>query len=233
MNILVTGPRSPYTLHLVRLLGKSNLNVFTVDSVENNLCKKSKYIKKNFLSPRPRQETRKYIDFLNKIIEDNSINFLIPTCEEVYYISKYINELNCQVFTSNIDTLTQLHSKNNFIKLLNKLDIKAPKTILINNKEELYKNLINNDKFVLKPEFSRFASKTIINDRRPQTISQIDVNQNNKWIFQEFIKGKQYCSYSLVKNGNITAHSTYPSKYFAGLGSTIYFESIKRKKYLK
>ncbi|GIW23022.1 MAG: hypothetical protein KatS3mg068_2029 [Candidatus Sericytochromatia bacterium] len=233
MNILITGARSPYTLHLVRLLSKSNLNIFTVDSIENNLCKNTRYVKQNFLSPKPKQETEKYISFLNKIIQENNINFLIPTCEEVYYISKYIDKIYCEVFTSNIEILTRLHSKNKFIKLLNEINIKCPKTTLVQNKEDLYKHLINNDKFVLKPEFSRFASKTIINDKKPQTISKINIDKKNKWVIQEFIEGEQYCSYTLARNGNITAHSSYPSKYFAGIGSTIYFENIKEDKILE
>jgi predicted ATP-grasp superfamily ATP-dependent carboligase len=233
MNILITGARSPYTLHLSRLLAKFDNNIYTVDSIENNLCKNSKYVKKNFLSPKPRQETKDYIFFLKKIISDNDIKLLIPTCEEVYYVSKYVNELPCEVFTSNIDTLTILHSKYKFIKLLNDLNIKAPKTTLITNKNELYSHLTNQNKFVLKPEYSRFASKTIINNKTPQVISKININNENKWVFQEFIKGQQYCSYSLVRNGVITAHCNYTSKYFAGIGSTIYFESIKEDKILE
>lgn len=230
MNILITGPRSPYTLHLARILGKSNFNIYTVDSIENNLCKKSKYVKRNFLSPKPKQETLDYIDFLKEIIEEYNIDFLIPTCEEVYYISKYMNELKCEVFTSNIDILTTLHSKYKFIELLNELNINSPETLLIYDKKELYPYIINKDKFVLKPEYSRFASKTIINNKNPQIISKINIDKDNKWVLQEFIKGPQYCSYSLVRNGVITAHCNYPSKYFAGIGSTIYFESVKEEK---
>jgi hypothetical protein len=49
---------------------------------------------------------------------------------------------------------------------------------------------------------------------------------DSAWVAQEFIAGRQFCSYSVCQNGKITAHATYPTIFTAGRGATIAFEPV-------
>jgi len=44
------------------------------------------------------------------------------------------------------------------------------------------------------------------------------------WVVQQFIEGKEHCSYSLVKEGEVISHAVYHPKYRVGKGSGIYFD---------
>src|SRR5688572_29870336 len=112
-NILFTGGRSPVTLQLTRLFHQGGYKVYIADSIKDNLSGASKYAEKNILVPPPALETEKFIDSLIEIIKEYNIQTLIPTCEEVFYVSRWKEKLEpyCFVFTSPIETLTTLHSK--------------------------------------------------------------------------------------------------------------------------
>lgn len=227
-NILFTGGRSPVTLDLIRLFYKADYNVFIAESVRDNLAGKSKYTKKNILVPSPAMETEEFINSLIDIIKEYRISTLVPTCEEVFYISKYKEKLEkyCYVFTSSIDALTELHSKYNFVELLKKLEINYPESKLLDNINDVKNEISKIDTFVLKPEFSRFASLVIINDKNPKKLDKMKISKEYPWVLQQFIKGQAFCSYSAAQNGKLVAHSIYPSILRAGQGATIHFENV-------
>lgn len=227
-NILFTGGRSPVTLQLTRLFHQGGYKVYIADSIRDNLSGVSKYAEKNLLVPPAALETEKFIDSLTDIIREYDIETLIPTCEEVFYVSRWKEKLEpyCFVFTSPIEILTRLHSKYQFINLLKELALPYPDTKILNNEKELHNELGKVEKFVLKPEFSRFATLVVINDKSPEKLNKIKISENYPWVLQEFVQGNAFCSYSVVQNGNVLAHSVYPSTYCAGQGAAIYFESV-------
>jgi predicted ATP-grasp superfamily ATP-dependent carboligase len=230
-NILLTGGRAPVTLHLARLFAKAGHTVFIAESIKQHICLYSNAVKKNFIVPSPRFNRDEYIQALTDIIEQEKIDLLIPTCEEVFYISEKLNELSkyCSVFAEKSDKLLSLHNKWQFINSINDSQIKTPKTWLVNSLEKLKQQLtLINDikKFVLKPVYSRFGSKTIIISSFKGNIPNINISQKNPWILQEFIEGSQFCTYSIAKNGKISAHTAYPTTFTAGIGSSIAFENI-------
>jgi predicted ATP-grasp superfamily ATP-dependent carboligase len=226
-NILFTGGRSTVTLHLTRLFNQGGYKVYIADSIKDNLSGASKYAEKNLLIPSPAIETEKFIDALIDIIKKYNIQTLIPTCEEVFYISRWKEKLDpyCFVFTASIEVLTRLHSKYQFINLLKDLGLPNPQTKLLTSAKELSDQLDKIEKFVLKPEFSRFASQVLINDKSPEKLAKVKISEKYPWVFQEFLQGQAFCSYSVVQEGKVLAHSIYPSIYCAGQGATVYFES--------
>ena len=227
-NILLTGGRAPVTLHLARLFEKAGNTVFVAESMKYHLCLYSNAIKKNFMVPSPRFNKDKYIQALIDIIQKEKIDLLIPTCEEVFYISEKIDELSdyCKVFTDKSDKLKNLHNKHQFITGIENCKIKAPETLLINSQEELNRQLTFTEfqKAVIKPVYSRFSAKIKIISKFDKNIPDIDISEKNPWLLQEFIEGSQFCTYSIVQNGNITAHTAYPTTFTAGVGSSITFE---------
>lgn len=228
-NILFTGGRSPVTLDLIRLFAKSGYNAYVAESFKSNMSGASKHVKKNIIIPAPATDTEEFIQGLIDTIMEYKIDLLIPTCEEVFYISRYIKRLEkyCRIFTSGIDVLDELHSKYKFIGLLNKLEIAAPESQRLFSLEELKNELKQKDKFVLKPEYSRFASNVVINDKSPEKINSIKISEDYPWVLQQYIKGDAFCSYTVAQNGKILAHTVYPSKYIAGQGATMHFEAVE------
>ncbi|PIQ23017.1 hypothetical protein COW36_01905 [bacterium (Candidatus Blackallbacteria) CG17_big_fil_post_rev_8_21_14_2_50_48_46] len=226
-RVLFTGGRSPATLALLRLFAARGARCFVAESITPNLAGASRFCQKNLRVPPPNQDPEAYIAALEKYIQAYKIELLVPTCEEVFFISRWKHQLEkqCTVFTSSIDILTHLHSKYQFIQLLKALKLSAPETVKVETKSQLEAALAEFPSYVLKPEFSRFSNFVMINQAPETCLAKISPTAEIPWVVQAFLEGPQYCSYSVARAGKLLAHSVYASTYCAGLGSTIYFES--------
>jgi hypothetical protein len=115
-----------------------------------------------------------------------------------------------------------------FNTLALKAGLTVPFTFRATTAEELRGAIdgIGQGRIVLKPEFSRFATRTSILER-DQVWSRVEeLADGTPWCVQEFLPGKEYCSYSLARNGRLLAHLTYSHEFKAGKGAGICFESI-------
>ncbi|MBI5822501.1 MAG: carbamoylphosphate synthase large subunit [Chloroflexi bacterium] len=225
MNILLTGGRAPATLDLARAFHRAGHNVFMAESLRGHLSQPSAAVKANFVVPAPRQNKEAFLAALKKIIIENQIDLLIPTCEEIFYISMGRGQLPCKVFAEPIKKLNQFHNKWNFVVNAIGLDLYAPETILINSQEDLLHAYAHWRELVLKPIYSRFAARTLI--LPPLQMALSTLRFDSPWIAQELIDGRQYCSYSVCHGGVVHAHTAYPSRFTAGQGAAITFEHVE------
>jgi predicted ATP-grasp superfamily ATP-dependent carboligase len=223
-NILLTGGRAPATLDLARAFHNAGHTVFMVESLRGHLSQPSNAIKTNFLVPAPRFETAAYHLALKKIIEENQIDLLIPTCEEIFHIARGLDKLPCSVFSDPIIKLNEIHNKWNFVINAITNDLFAPETMLIKTMDDILHAFAQWRGLVIKPVYSRFASRTLILPELKKTLSTLPLDA--PWVAQEFIPGPQFCTYSVCHNGHITAHTTYPSHFTAGQGATIAFGHV-------
>ncbi|WP_028972934.1 ATP-grasp domain-containing protein [Spirochaeta cellobiosiphila] len=227
MNILLTGARAPYTLDLGRRLSALRHNIYYADSYYLALSRFSNTGRAFIKLPSPRYKTESFVQTLKDSLIKFDIDCLIPTCEEIFYIAQNRSRLpkNVNIFCDSFDTLNLLHNKYSFIKLAKKIshkNIKIPNTILINKTSDI-EDFIDHDKnWILKPVYSRFGESVLsLNDLKQKKLPQITVE--NPWIAQEYIKGEEYCSYTVIQHGNIKAHTVYKSQYRAG-GASTFFE---------
>jgi predicted ATP-grasp superfamily ATP-dependent carboligase len=226
MNILLTGGRAPAALELARAFHRAGHTVFMAESLRGHLSQPSNAIKANFVVPAPRQEEDAFIDALKKIIEENKVDLLIPTCEEVFHIAMRHEELPCTVFTESIDKLDQLHNKWKFVINAVEQGLSIPETMLITSLDTLFHAYAHWQELVLKPIYSRFAARTLILPSLKYASSTLTFNTNSPWVAQGYIRGTEICTYSICHNGLVTAHTAYPSKFTAGQGATIVFQYI-------
>ncbi|UGB32822.1 MULTISPECIES: ATP-grasp domain-containing protein [Bacillaceae] len=151
---------------------------------------------------------------------------IIPTSEEVFYISRYKDKLTpfCNVFVDDFDKIKLLHNKYEFIQLVKDLGFEVPKTALLSNHVNLVQ--FEDESALLKKVYSRFSESIIF----LQSVGQISnhIKKDGSWLVQEKIDGKQYCSYTVAKDGKVLAHSTYKSEFTAGLGATLSFKHENR-----
>lgn len=223
-RILLTGARAPVTLHLARLFGKCGHRVIVCDSFPYTLCKYSKFIAKSFVVAKPKQETKQFIQDLQNIIKTEKIDLLIPTCEEVFYIAKYQDQLHCEVFVDNFAKMNLLHHKYQFIEQVKAMGQFVPATEILSSEKQIEEMLKTYGKVVIKPIYSRFNTKTMF-VTKGDSLPKIQQSKKNRLLIQQFIEGKQYCSYSIAKNGQVLAHSLYKSE-FSASGATIAFSHI-------
>ncbi|MCI0766173.1 ATP-grasp domain-containing protein [Bacillus sp. TL12] len=232
-TVLITGARAPAALHLCRLFKKSGHTVIIADSISYPLSKASTNIDYFYEIPSPKWNTNESIDALQSIIQKHDVDLLIPTCEEVFYISRYKEKLSrfCHVLVDEFHKLSLLHNKWEFIQFVTNLGWQVPATYKTNNEQAIQAMIHQTSAttpFVLKPIFSRFSDKVAFITKE-DVEKGIMVDKPN-YIIQEFIQGTQHCSYSIVQSGKVLAHSVYKTEFTAGLGATIAFEHINLPK---
>jgi predicted ATP-grasp superfamily ATP-dependent carboligase len=223
-NILFTGGRAPATLELARAFHRSGHTVFMAESLRGHLSEPSNTITKNFLVPPPRQRTSAFINALKTIITENKIDLLIPTCEEAFYVAMGRGQFPCAVFVEPIEKLNLIHNKWAFVLKAIEYDLSIPETILVANQDDLLHAFAHWRELVIKPIYSRFATRTLILPTLKQALSTLTFE--SPWIAQSYVEGTQICTYSVVHNGHITAHAAYRSDFTAGQGATIVFQHI-------
>lgn len=220
-NVLITGARSPVALEWARILYSCGKTVFLADSLKYPIAAFTKAKDGYFQVPSPRFEFRKYKDCILEIIQIKKITIIIPTCEEAFYLAfmKSDVEKYCDIFVSDFELMKNLHDKFQFSQLCLNSKIKSPYSELICDISELKASQNRFTEFILKPIYSRFASKIRVNKKCVDLV----INKNNPWVIQKFIHGLEFCSYSLLVNGELLGYSIYQPKYRVGNGSGIYF----------
>ena len=233
-HILLTGGRAPVTLDLARQFAAHGHRVVIAESVPVHLCHYSRAITHHYDVPPPNRATEAFLDRLIAIIKHEKIDLLIPTCEEIFFVSQGLERLqqHCAVFAAPIEQLRHFHSKWEFIQYARRYNLAVPETHLLTSHAELETFIARYDKpFVLKPVFSRFATHVSIIDNTKQVhilLPQLAMSQTTPWVAQECIYGQAYCTYSIVHNGILAAHSTYAIDFTAGRGTCINFTACEQ-----
>lgn len=224
-NILITGSRAPVALDLARQLKANGFRVYCADSISHPLSRFSNSCAKSYKVASPRHNTNQYIADLIRICNTHQIDMIIPTCEEAFYLSKHRAKfpVGVDVFIADFDIMKTLHSKWDFINLVQSKGLKAPQSWLIKNSEDLEK--VPMATFILKPVFSRFGSS--VHKVENRAYPNISISEDKPWIAQEYLPGKVWCSYSVVRNGKMLLHANYSSEFKVNNGASIHFQHEK------
>lgn len=235
MHVLITGARAPACLEWARAFAAAGWTVSVADSLKLPLSRFSQAVQHFVQLPPPRSQLTAYTQALQHVIRQQGIDLVIPTCEEAFYLSFIAPQLPCPVLCSPFELMHQLHHKGQFAALTQQWAqhagaVQAPESILLESNQQAQawwqqacESADARLDWVLKPAYSRFANRACI---RPAVARQIpiQVQAGQPWLAQRFIAGREYCSYSVLQQGRLVAHSCYHPKYRVGQGSGIWFE---------
>ncbi|AEF41372.1 ATP-grasp domain-containing protein [Hoyosella subflava] len=214
MKVLVSAVRMPFSLAVIRCVGEAGHEVVATDSIPYAPGMHSHYVIADEVTVAPRDEPLRYIEEIKKIYEKHKIDLHVPTFEESFYLSRHKDELEKQVpvFVADFEPLRTLHSKQAFIELCERIGVKAPKTIIARDQDELREAAAEISEYCARPSFSRGALQLLTNTG-PRAgnllIDDCEPTAENPWLVQEYIEGEDLCSYSVAKNGKVGAHLTY------------------------
>jgi predicted ATP-grasp superfamily ATP-dependent carboligase len=233
-TILLTGARAPVTLDLARALTAAGHRVIAAESMGYPISIHSNAFAKFYFITAPNSSLPEFQNDLIQIIEKEKVEILIPTCEEAFHISKIkdVLSLKTKVMVDSFEKLSRLHSKVEFNHWVKEIGLSAPKTIRATTVTEIAEAVavMPGSKVVLKPEFSRFASKTLVLDKKEALSILSEITNGKPWAVQECLIGPEYCTYSFAKDGKLVAHVTYEHEFTAGKGAGICFKSIHHAK---
>ncbi|MBI9101653.1 MAG: ATP-grasp domain-containing protein [Spirochaetales bacterium] len=223
-RIMVTGGRAPATLDLVRVLSAGGHKVWLAETMGGTITSFSNRLQGSIRLTSPLLDFEAFAGDLERALIIHKIDLLLPTCEEVFWIGRAHQRLSgtCLIFTPPLTKLRQVHSKYEISKLAESAGLISPVTHLISGKDELKSYFDSDQKWVLKPEFSRFGSRVLIKPSFSQAVKEFEY-LNRNWVLQQFIRGDEYAVWSVFQKGNMVAFCSYPIVHKAGIGSAIWF----------
>ncbi|TMV52309.1 hypothetical protein FE783_05045 [Paenibacillus mesophilus] len=249
-KVLITGGRAPVALEMARMLAEAGCEVHAAESLRFHLCRVSKAVTSSTHVPSPAWDTEGFLSGLERIVRREGIDWIVPTCEEIFYVSSGLERLErlCRVFAAPLGQLRRLHSKWLFIRRAEELGFAVPATRLLASPAEWSDTMARTipewaDGVVLKPEFSRSGTKVRIIrqetggrgvygsvgqsanliDRRKSPVPE---GSGYPWVAQQYIRGQGLCTYSIVHDGKLAAHAAYAVTYSVRGGACFYFEPL-------
>ncbi len=229
MRVLITGGRAPVALELARQFARGGATVFAADSAPCFLAGSSRAVRRAFRVPPPRQRPAAFAEALAAIVARERNALIVPTCEEVFYVSRFAERLSARagVFCAGIEQLRALHDKWRFNRFAGRLGIGAPESWLLQTSADVVALPHPPDDLVVKPVFSRFAAHTLV---RPScaALDALPLSPQRPWIAQRFVAGREICTYSVARDGALTAHAAYRPAWRAGRVGTRAYSPASR-----
>jgi hypothetical protein len=226
MRVLILGARAPVALDHARRFHAQGSTVFAGDSHACRLTSSSRAITGTVHLPPPRTALVAFATELRRYIESERIDLVLPTCEEVFYLSRIRERLpiECTVFAAPFDLLRELHSKLRFLELAADCGVHTPASARVETLAGA-REWAGAKGVVLKPEFSRFGVHVRL---YPQGIpaDATPLPPLGPWVAQEFCTGRELCSYSIAVNGTLRAHVAYEPAYRLSRSSSFYFDPV-------
>jgi hypothetical protein len=223
-DVLILGGRSPVALDHARRFAAQGWRVTVADSASCRLTGWSRAVTSTVRLASPRQAPKQFIADLCGVIVQHDIDLVVPTCEEVFFLSRYRSALpnSCRVVVDNFETLRSLHSKWDFLPMAARAGGNPPTSTLIDTIEQA-REWAGDKAIVLKPEFSRFGVHVrMYPEGIPGNASALP--ELGRWVAQEYCVGTELCSYSIAQQGRLTAHALYRPVHRLHRSASYYFE---------
>jgi glutathione synthase/RimK-type ligase-like ATP-grasp enzyme len=198
----------------------------------------SKFLAGHFVYPSPRSDTAGFVAELERIVREYEIDVIVPAFEEAFYISTQLERLSrvTKLFVSPFSTLARLHDKGAFERLLARLGLPVPETVVVTSDEELREATGRLDRYFARRAFSRGGVCCLTNTgplAGALEIDEVHPTRASPWLVQPFVEGETVCTYSTVHGGRVSSHLMYRIPRQRKHSTGIQFEAIDATESLK
>ena len=223
-SVLILGARAPVALDHARRFAAQAWRVHVGDSVSMQLTAVSSAVTGSVMLPSPRFHGFEFCRALERYATEHRIDLIVPTCEEVFFLSRFREHLpqTLMMAVDDFEKLKRLHSKIAFLEAARECSFDAPESAAVTTLGEA-REWAAGRPCVIKPEFSRFGVFVRIH-REGIPANAPELAPLGKWVVQACCEGTELCSYSVAAAGELLAHQVYRPTYRLGRSSSYYFE---------
>lgn len=177
-------------------------------------------------NPVTNQQKMEYIAQLVEIIQRDKIDLWVcvsgvsTTVTDALAKSEIEARTSCKVFLFQPETCETLHEKNLFIHKAASIGLNIPETTTIRSHEQAlaFLNGKKPEHYILKSIWLDDVSRGDMTlyprpnfEETTALIMSLSISTDKPWIFQEFIRGDEYCTHAVIVKGRITAFVACPS----------------------
>lgn len=222
-TVLITGARAPVAVDLARSFAAAGHRVHLADSVTGWAARLSRSVTATHLLAPPRTHFPRFAAGLRDLVARLDPVAILPTCEEVFYVAAA--GLGERVLAPPSAVLRTLHSKIGFACHARGLGLAAPETWRIESRADLGALPVAPEALVFKPDFSRFATHTLIRPTRAQ-LHVINPTPALPWAAQRVVAGEELCLWSFARQGRLVASVVYRPLWRHGMAAAYAFEAV-------
>jgi predicted ATP-grasp superfamily ATP-dependent carboligase len=228
-NILISGGKMTKALQLARSFHAAGHRVVLVETHKYWLTghRFSNAVDRFYTVPAPEKDPEGYIQALLDIAKKENVDVYVPVCSPVqsYYdsLAKPVLSGCCEVFHFDAEVTKMLDDKFAFTETARSLSLSVPKSFKITDPEQVLNFDFSNEKrkYILKSipydSVRRLNLTKLPCDTPEETaafVKSLPISEQKPWIVQEFIPGKEYCTHSTVRDGELRLHCCCESSAF-------------------
>jgi predicted ATP-grasp superfamily ATP-dependent carboligase len=218
----------PFALDEIRKLGRLGHEVHAADTFSTSPGNHSRFAAYRHVVPSPRYETPAFVEAVGDLVRRHEIDLILPQFEEALFLAREPGDMHARVFAPGFETLRTLHDKVAFHTLAAKLGLPVPRSTVAHCPDGLRQALRRYDGYLARPAYSRGGVDLLTNcGPRADDPLRPRPTHSNPWIVQEYVRGVDHCSYSIVRDGRVTAHCTYVHPRSIEHAGGIVFESVE------
>ena len=131
MKVLVSNAKSRISYNIIKELSKNGADVYSADFVATAMSFYSRYSKAHFLYPSPFSRQKEFVSFLIDKIKELEIDVFIPVFEELFLVSRHLEEFSehVKLAVPNYAQVLIAHNKDRWEPAARNLDIAVPATL--------------------------------------------------------------------------------------------------------
>lgn len=208
-KVAVTFARNRMAYVINQSLSAKGIKVFAGDTTFININKLSLLDNNCFLYPNFYTSKELFLEQLINYLRAKSIQYLIPTHEEIFLISKYINRFNgIKTLVPSFESIRIAHKKDLSSAIANKLGIPIPLTIIPKSDADCISFFNAHEKPVVLKYNNSNSAKGVFYIK---TISQFENHYIHLggFLLQEYVKGEGYGVSMLYNKGHLRASFTH------------------------
>lgn len=222
----------PFAVEEIRRLGRAGHIVHAADTYDAAPGSHSSEVFERHVTPAPRYDTAEFLLAIQEIVRTRQIDLVLPMFEEALYLRRWPERLgdDVKIFAPSFDVLLRLHDKVRFLQLAEEVGVAVPSSVVVTDREQLAATIEDMPHYFARPAYSR-GGVFLLTNTGPLAgvvpLSSARPTRENPWIVQEFVEGRDICTFSVAREGRIAAHSTYVHPKTIEHAGGIVFESIE------
>jgi len=217
-KILLSGGKMTKALQLARLFSRAGHEVILTETERYSASGHaySNCVKNFYTLPTQERGFGSYLDRIEKIISSESIDMYVPVASptSVYIDAKLKakTKSDCTFFCFDEKTLKLLDNKYEFCRKASEIGLSTPEAHYISDTNELFNQELYSQgkKYILKclsyDPVGRLNRPLLPFVGQEKYFEALTISKERPWVLQEFIQGREYCTHSTVKNGEILLH---------------------------
>lgn len=226
-SVLITGARAPVAQDLARAARAAGYRVHLADSAPSHAARALRPAFPFIRLPPPRQAFAQFRQAMRRLLDETGADLVIPTCEEVFWLSAAAARDGDaeRLFAPDLGVLARLHSKSAFAAFAAGLGIAVPETLVLDRAAAPQALPFPLSDCVAKPEFSRFATHTLIAPSAAQW-AKVQPTATSRWAVQRRILGEEVCCWAALHRGTVTAFAAYRPRWRQGQAAAFQLEAL-------